>query len=155
MLQSPCRALPGLVVCLLVACSPAPAGAPAADGAAADVPAADVAGAGAPDGASLVGEWSPEKDLCGDSRMTFTVDGRHEALMDDGGGWQVLASGTYQRDGRTLSIRFEGQEQQREIIAVDASTLVLRHDDEALAAVTGGYDVRLHRCPDRGPPPPA
>ena len=133
--------LPGGVLastCLLVACSPTV-------GAEAETEAA----------APLVGEWSPDPELCADSRLSFTDDGRHEALMLEGGGWQVLASGRYERDGRQLRISVEGQVQEREIVALDDARLVLRHDDEALAEATGGYEVILHRCPPSGDAPPA
>ena len=136
------------VLSLLFACSPA-ANEVSVPGAVAS-PGVEPAG-----NASLVGEWSPDRDLCGESRLSFTADGRHEALLDDGGGWQVLATGRYELDGRQLSIHFEGVLQQRELVSVDEGTLVLRHDDEELAAVTGGYDVVLQRCPDRAAPSPA
>ena len=103
---------------------------------------------------TIIGEWSPEPELCADSRLTFTAEGRHEALMADAGSWLVLASGRYDQDGRRLRIDFEGEVQQREIVSVDRQRLVLRHDDEALAEVTGGYDVVLHRCQHRGAPAP-
>ena len=143
----PCRMFVGLAPAfsLLFACSPVPDEAPAAGAGAG--PGIEPAG-----NATLVGEWSPDRGLCGESRLSFTADGLHEALLDDGGGWQVLATGRYELDGRELSIRFEGVLQQREVVSVDEGTLVLRHDDEELAAVTGGYDVVLQRCPDRAPP---
>ena len=131
---------------LLVACTQPAGAAPEAAPAAVSAP---VAAEGDAPG-SIVGEWNPDASLCNDSRMTFTADGRHEALMDDGDGWQVLASGRYEQDGANLVIRFEGEVQQREIVSVGAQALVLRHDDTALAKVTGGYEVTLHRCPGRG-----
>ena len=136
---------PALV--MLVACSVPVGEAPELDAVSDAAPAATAA---APDSSgAIVGEWNPDPSLCADSRMTFTDDGRHEALMDDGDGWQVLASGRYELDGRTLVIRFEGEVQRREVVSVDGQALVLRHDDAALAKVTGGYEVVLHRCPGR------
>ncbi|HEY9144382.1 MAG TPA: hypothetical protein VIM90_10145 [Arenimonas sp.] len=140
----------GLIPCLflLLACSPpadatadAVSASPSATGPeAAD--AAPAAGAG-----SLVGEWAVEPALCAESRLSFSADGRHEALMDDGGGWLVLASGSYERSGSKLRIVFQGVEQQREILSVGPEQLVLRHDDEALARATGSHEVVLYRCP--------
>lgn len=138
--------VPALV--LLVACSAPVGAAPEADPGPEAVP-AEPAAAPVSSG-TIVGEWNPDPSLCADSRMTFTADGRHEALMDDGDGWQVLAAGRYELDGRTLVIRFEGEVQERELVSVDGETLVLRHDDAALAQVTGGYEVTLYRCPGRG-----
>lgn len=139
------------VLALLVACSAPVGAAPEVDAVSDAAPATNAA---APvSSGSIVGEWNPDPSLCADSRMTFTTDGRHEALMDDGDGWQVLAAGRYELDGRTLVIRFEGEVQEREVVSVDGEALVLRHDDAALAEVTGGYEVTLHRCPvrDGGP----
>ena len=137
--------------CLLVACTSPVDAAPEAVPAATPAPAAGQASIPG----SIVGEWNPDASLCADSRMTFTADGRHEALMDDGDGWQVLASGRYELDGRTLVIRFEGEVQRREVVSVDGQALVLRHDDAALAKVTGGHEVTLHRCPGRDGGPSA
>lgn len=141
-------------ICLLVACTSPVDAAPDAAPATTAAPAAPAAGQASIPG-SIVGEWNPDPSLCADSRMTFTADGRHEALMDDGDGWQVLASGRYEQDGANLVIRFEGEVQQREIVSVDAQRLVLRHDDAALAKVTGGHEVTLHRCPGRDGGPSA
>ena len=155
MRPSPYPMLPGLAAALLLVlvlgCSPA------ADATADPDPSTTGAadpGAVAAEGPMIVGEWSPEPELCADSRLSFTADGRHEALMADAGGWLVLASGRYVQDDRQLRIDFEGEVQQREIVSVDQQRLVLRHDDEALAEVTGGYDVVLHRCQHRGAPAP-
>ncbi|WP_374604079.1 hypothetical protein [Arenimonas sp.] len=140
----------GLIPCLflLLACSqPADA---TADAVSASPPATGpeaVDAAPAEGAGSLVGEWAVEPALCAESRLSFTADGRHEALMDDGGGWQVLASGSYERSGSELRIVFQGVGQQREILSVGPEQLVLRHDDEALARATGSDEVVLYRCP--------
>lgn len=97
----------------------------------------------------LVGEWAVDPELCSESRITFTADGRHEALMGDDGGWRVLATGNYERNGTKLRIGFDGVVQHREILSVDADQLVLRHEDEALARATGSREAVFHRCPPR------
>ena len=150
---SPSHIIPGLAAALLLlqGCSQA------ADAIADPDPSStgtDTPGTAATHGPMIVGEWSPEPELCADSRLSFTADGRHEALLADAGGWLVLASGRYEQDGRRLRIDFEGEVQWREIVSVDRQRLVLRHDDDALAEVTGGHDVVLHRCPHRGAPAP-
>lgn len=148
----------GLIPCLflLLACSPsadATADAVSASPPATGPEAADAAPAA--DAGSLVGEWAVEPALCTESRLSFTADGRHEALMDDGGGWLVLASGSYERRGSELRIVFQGVEQQREILSVGPGRLVLRHEDEAIARATGSPEAVFHRCPARGDRGPA
>lgn len=150
---SPSPMIPGLAAALLLVQGCSQAADATADPTPSSMEAADPGTAPNP-GPTIVGEWSPEPELCADSRLTFTADGRHEALMADAGGWLVLATGRYDQDGRRLRIDFEGDVQQRELVSVDRQRLVLRHDDDALAEVTGGHDVVLHRCPQRAPPAP-
>lgn len=131
--------LPAACLVLAGACTAAPASDPGASSA----PSATAAAAG------LQGEWSPDPSLCGESRLSFTADGRHEAWYRDGGDWQVLASGRYTREGDRLVISLDGVSQVREVVSVDAAQLRLRHDDAALAEALGSDTVTLHRCPPR------
>ncbi|MAL04071.1 MAG: hypothetical protein CL625_07360 [Arenimonas sp.] len=135
--------------CLLLACSsPADATADPLLVPPAVVPSLD-GNAGTDDTDMLVGEWAVDPALCTESRITFTSDGRHEALMGEGGEWRVLASGEYEHSGDELRISFEGVVQHREILSVDADRLVLRHEDEALARASGSHEAMFHRCKPR------
>ena len=97
----------------------------------------------------LVGEWNLDADACAQARVTYTADGKHQSLQRGENGWETLASGSYTRSGKTVTVNFEGQEQALEIVELDADTLVLRNPDPAQMEALGVERVEFVRCPPR------
>lgn len=97
----------------------------------------------------LHGDWATEAELCSESRLSFTADGRHEALWFEEGEWKVQSTGTYRRDGSRLVIHIGNARQERQIISVDDQFMVLRELDESRAEALGADALTLYRCPAR------
>lgn len=97
----------------------------------------------------IVGEWNLDAAACAQSRVTYTEDGRHEALVNEDGKWKTLAAGRYTLDGDTISVEADGQSQSLEVVTVDAGKLVLRNPDPAQMEQLGVEQVVFVRCPAR------
>lgn len=101
---------------------------------------------------SVMGEWAMDADSCAESRLTFTIDFMHEALVAEDGRWQSLAAAPFSIDGDTLVIQSEGldgdtTEQRLVVETAERDRLVLRNEDSALAEQVGTDTLELVRCP--------
>lgn len=94
---------------------------------------------------AIVGEWALDAESCRESRMTFTHDGAHEALIAEDGRWQSLAAGEYRREGDVLIISMGETEQQLQVLVAEGDRLVLRNPDSGIGDLT----TELVRCPTR------
>lgn len=97
----------------------------------------------------LVGEWALDAEQCQSVRVTYTDDGRHEALVLEDGRWSTLSSGSYRLDGETLTVEAEGQTASLTVVRVDARTLELRSADAERMREIGTETVSFVRCPAR------
>lgn len=98
----------------------------------------------------IIGEWAVDADSCAESRLTFTIDQMHEALMAENGRWVSLDAAPFSIDDDTIVIRRpDGQpdEQRLAVIARGRDHLVLRTADAARAAAIGTDTLTLVRCP--------
>lgn len=97
----------------------------------------------------IMGEWSMDADSCIESRVTFTIDQMHEALIAENGRWVSLAAAPFTIDGDTILIEDSpaGAEHRLEVVSVERDRLLLRTDDEERAAAIGTDSLALVRCP--------
>jgi len=99
----------------------------------------------------IMGEWAIDSESCQHSRLTFTIDQMHEALVAEGGRWVSLAAAEFSIEGDTIVIHASaggGTTQQRlQVITAERDRLVLRTGDEARAEAVGTDTLELLRCP--------
>lgn len=99
--------------------------------------------------ATIIGEWNLDAAACADARVTYTAAGRHESLLRGPGGWSTAASGSYELDGETLTVEFQGQSEMLEVVRLDEDTLELRNAEPKRMDEAGVDSVRFVRCPAR------
>ena len=98
---------------------------------------------------ALIGEWSVDAESCAQTRVTYTADGKHEALVNQDGQWRTLGSGSYRHEGERLTVRAGAIEDRLVILSLDSERLVLRNEDEARMKAAGTDAVSFVRCPSR------
>ncbi len=108
--------------------------------------------AAATDLETVMGEWAIDAESCSESRLTFTIDFMHEALVAEDGRWKLLAAAEFSFDGDTLVIHASGPDgtagaQRLHIVTAERDRLVLRNQDTALSEVVGIDTLELVRCP--------
>jgi hypothetical protein len=104
------------------------------------------------DPAAVLGEWALATEDCAESRLTFDKAGRHEALMWDGGAWEIIASEPYRVEGRLIYIEPAGEaaeSQVLEVIEADGNRLLLETPDRERATVAGTNRLALVACEER------
>lgn len=98
----------------------------------------------------VVGEWAIDADSCTESRLTFTIDQMHEALMAEDGRWVSLAAAPFSIEDHSIVIHpADGapDEQRLTVVTLERDRLVLRTADAARAATIGTDTLTLVRCP--------
>ncbi|MEQ8484635.1 MAG: hypothetical protein RIB46_09750 [Pseudomonadales bacterium] len=98
----------------------------------------------------VVGEWAVDAESCPESRLTFTIDQMHEALMAEDGRWVSLAAAPFSIDGESIVIQpADGLPggQRLAVVTAERDRLVLRTGDAARAAAIGTDTLTLVRCP--------
>jgi len=98
---------------------------------------------------ALIGEWSTDAANCTKTRVTYTVDGKHEALLNDNGQWRTLGSGSFSHEGDRITVRAGAIEDRLLILSLDSDRLVLRNEDEARMKAAGTDSIGFVRCPAR------
>lgn len=98
---------------------------------------------------ALIGEWSVDAASCAHTRVTYTAEGKHEALVQEGGTWRTLGSGSYRHEGERVVVRAGAIEDRLVILSLDSERLVLRNEDEARMKAAGTDSVSFVRCPAR------
>ena len=98
---------------------------------------------------ALEGEWALDEAQCAEMRVTYTADGRHEALVAGEDGWTVLSSGRWRRDGDRIEVSAEGSRETLLVVRLDARVLELRNADAERMRALGSETVRFVRCPAR------
>jgi hypothetical protein len=101
---------------------------------------------------TVMGEWAIDADSCAESRLTFTIDFMHEALVAEDGRWQSLGAAEFSIDGDTLIIQAESPtggaaEQRLQVVTAERDRLVLRNDNADHAELVGTDTLELVRCP--------
>src|SRR5690606_12184667 len=100
---------------------------------------------------TVLGEWAIDAESCAESRLTFTIDFMHEALVAEDGRWKSLAAAEFSIDGDTVVIHASGPDgnagaQRLQIVAAERDRLVLRNQDTALSELVGTDTLELVRC---------
>ena len=105
----------------------------------------------AADTQAVFGEWAMDAATCSESRLTFTTEYRHEALMAEGDEWLILASAGFTFEGDVILVKtseYQSHQRLRVIVATE-SALQLRTEDVARAEAIGTDTLSLVRCPPR------
>lgn len=108
--------------------------------------------AAATDLETVMGEWAIDAGSCAESRLTFTIDFMHEALVAEDGRWKSLAAAEFSIDGDTVVIHANSPvgnatEQRLQVVTAERDRLVLRNQDAALSKQVGTDTLELVRCP--------
>lgn len=103
--------------------------------------------------AELAGEWSRDADRCNERRFSFADDGTHTAWRNYDGEWMQSGSGTYSRDGDTVTVKDHEETHVVDIVELTDEHILLRNQDPErrarAKAETGSEVVEFVRCPAR------
>ena len=101
---------------------------------------------------TVMGEWAIDAESCAESRLTFTIDFVHEALVAEDGRWQSLATAPFSIEDNAVIIHARDADgaaldQRLQVVTAERDRLVLRTEDAARAELAGTDTLELVRCP--------